>query len=118
VIMAANDGESKVTIPSAASACRLELVAVSSAVVGLGLALARPRALRGRSAAGRGAGAKKPVVFDGAPDRRRYGGVLVVGKINRRHGLAASQPLSSKTFDPALQGGPIAVRHVHHPDHC
>jgi hypothetical protein len=29
----------------------------------------------------------------------------------------ASQPLSSKTFDPALHGGLIAVRHVHHPDH-
>ncbi len=43
-------------------------------------------------------GERKPVVFDGAPDRRRNGGVLVVGKINRRHGLAASQPLSSKKF--------------------
>jgi hypothetical protein len=31
--------------------------------------------------------------------------------------LAASQPLSSKTFGPALHGGLIAVRHVHHPDH-
>jgi len=61
-------------------------------------------------------GARKPVVFDGAPDRRRYGGVLVVGKINRRQGLA-SRPLSSKTLDPALDGGLIAVRRVHHPDH-
>ena len=32
-------------------------------------------------------------------------------------GGRASQPLSSKTFDPALHGGLIAVRHVHHPDH-
>jgi hypothetical protein len=28
----------------------------------------------------------------------------------------ARQRLSSKTFDPALHGGLIAVRHVHHPD--
>jgi hypothetical protein len=52
-----------------------------------------------------------------SPDRRRYRCELVVGKIDRRHGLSASQPLSSKKLDPALHGGLIAVRHVHHPDH-
>ena len=62
-------------------------------------------------------GTRKPVVFDGAQDRGRYRYALVVGKINRRHGLAVLSPLSSKTFDPALHGGLIAVRHVHHPDH-
>jgi hypothetical protein len=30
---------------------------------------------------------------------------------------AALRPLSSKAFNPALHGGLIAVRHVHHPDH-
>ena len=68
-------------------------------------------------AADRGRGARKPVVFDGAQDRGRYRYALVVGKINRRHGLAVLSLLSSKTFDPALHGGLIAVRHVHHPDH-
>ena len=56
MIMAANDGERKAARPSAAPAFRLELAAVSSAVVGLGLASARRQALRGRSATGRGAG--------------------------------------------------------------
>jgi hypothetical protein len=36
------------------------------------------------SARGRGAG--EPVCLDGAPDCRRYGCVLVVGKIDCRHG--------------------------------
>jgi hypothetical protein len=90
VIMAANDGERKAARPSASPAFRLELAAVSSAVVGLGLALARRRASRGRSAAGRGAGVWEPVFVDEAPDGRCYGGVLVVGEINRRHGLAAA----------------------------
>ena len=69
-----------------------------------------------RSGSRRGA-SRKLVVFDGAPDCRRYRSVLVIGKINRRHGLAVLSLLSSKTFDPALHGGLIAVRHVHHPDH-
>ena len=88
MIMAANDGERKAARPSASPAFRLELAAVSSAVVGLGLALARRRALRGRSAAGRGVG--EPVFADEAPDGRCHGGELVVGEINRRHGLAAA----------------------------
>src|SRR6516225_3798867 len=29
----------------------------------------------------------------------------------------AGRPLSSKPFNPALDGGLIAVGHVHHPDH-
>jgi hypothetical protein len=77
--MAANDGERKAERPSASPAFRLELAAVSSAVVGLELALARRRALRRRSAAGRGAGVWEPVFVDEAPDRRRDCGVLVVG---------------------------------------
>jgi hypothetical protein len=55
-------------------------------------------------------GARKPVVFDRAPDRRRYRFVLVVGKIDRRHGLSASQPLSiEKVRMPRLHqlGGPV-----------
>jgi hypothetical protein len=43
VIMAANDGERKAARSSASPAFRLELAAVSSAVVGLGLELARRR---------------------------------------------------------------------------
>jgi hypothetical protein len=77
VIMAANDGERKAERPSASPAFRLELAAVSSAVVGLELALARRRALRRRSAAGRGVW--ESVFVDEAPDRRRDCGVLVVG---------------------------------------
>jgi hypothetical protein len=65
VIMAANDGEKKAERPSASPAFRLELAAVSSAVVGLELALARRRALRRRSAAGRGVW--EPVFVDEAP---------------------------------------------------
>jgi hypothetical protein len=42
--MVANDGERRAARPSASLAFRLELAAVSSAVVGLGLALARRRA--------------------------------------------------------------------------
>ena len=60
----------------------------------------------------------KSVVLYGAPDCRGNGGEFVVAKIKCWNGLAASQPLSSKTFDPALHGGLIAVHHVHHPDHC
>jgi hypothetical protein len=59
---------------------------------------------------------RKFILLDEVPDHCRHCRVLVVRKIDRRHGLA-SQPLSSKTFDPALHGGLIAVRHVHHPDH-
>jgi hypothetical protein len=88
VIMAANDGERKAARPSASPACRLELAAVSSPVVGLGLALARRRALRKRSAAGRGVG--EPVFVDEAPDGRGHGGELIVGEIDCRHGLAAA----------------------------
>ena len=40
MIMAANDGERKAARSSASPAFRLELAALSSAVVGLGLALA------------------------------------------------------------------------------
>ena len=90
MIMAANDGERKAARPSASPAFRLELVAVSSAVVGLGLALARRRALRRRSAAGRGRGVWEPVFVDEAPDGRCHGGELVVGEIDCRHGLAAA----------------------------
>jgi hypothetical protein len=68
--MAANDGERKAARPSASPAFRLELAAVSSAVVGLGLALARRRALRGRSAAGRGAGRVGTVFVDEASNCR------------------------------------------------
>jgi hypothetical protein len=117
VIMAANDGERK-----AARLARVGLPPrVGGGVFGSGgsgvsFGSASNFASAARSGSSRGARGNQ-VVFDGAPDRRRYGGVLVVGKINRRHGLAASQPLSSKTFDPALHGGLIVVRHVHHPDH-
>jgi hypothetical protein len=32
----------------------------------------------------------KPVLLDGAFDERRHCGVLVVGEVNRRHGLIQS----------------------------
>jgi hypothetical protein len=62
-------------------------------------------------------GAGEAIFFDGAADSCGDGGEFGVSEIDCRHRPAASQPLSSKTFDPALHGGAIAVRHVHHPDH-
>jgi hypothetical protein len=56
------------------------LAAVSSAAVAQGLASAPLELCQRRAQPIEARGAKKPVVFDGAPDRRRYGGVLVVGK--------------------------------------
>jgi hypothetical protein len=53
------------------------------------------------------------VVFDGAPDCRCYRGQLVGGEVNYRHGLNG---FSAKTFDPALHGELIAIRHIHHSD--
>jgi hypothetical protein len=79
MIMAANDGKRKAARPSASPAFRLELAAASSAGVGLGLASPWRRALRGWSAAGRGRGVWEPVFV-----------VVVVGEIDRRHGLAAA----------------------------
>jgi hypothetical protein len=35
----------------------------------------------------------------------------------RSNARAALRPRSSKTINPALHGGLIAIRHVHHPDH-
>jgi hypothetical protein len=71
----------------AAPVCCLGPLAASSAAVAQGLASPPHRALPAPRAADRGAGREEPVVFDGAPDRRRYRCVLVVGKIDRPHGL-------------------------------
>jgi hypothetical protein len=51
------------------------------------------------------------VFCEGAPDGCGDFGEFLIGKIDRWHGQLV------KTFDPALHGGLIAVRHVHHPDY-
>jgi hypothetical protein len=53
------------------------------------------------------------VAGDDATDCRCHRGQLVVGEVNCRHGLNG---FSAKTFDPALHGELIAIRHIHHSD--
>jgi hypothetical protein len=53
------------------------------------------------------------VVLYEAPDGCGDSGELVGGEVNRRHGLNG---FSAKTFDPALHGELIAIRHIHHSD--
>jgi hypothetical protein len=98
--MAANDGERKAARPSASSAFRLELPVVSSAVVGLGLSLARCRASPAQSAAGRGAG--EFVFVDEAPDCSRHCGEFGVGEVDGRHG-------SLPRLGGSLAHGPASV---------
>jgi hypothetical protein len=98
VIMAANDGERKAARPSASPAFRLELAAVSSAVVGLGLALARRRTLRGGAQRVEARGVWEPVFVDEAPNCRRYCGARAARKGRRdAHGNRAQ--LRGEPFD-------------------
>jgi hypothetical protein len=87
---------------------------LASAASAYPLASAPRRTLPAPRAADRGAGREETGRLRWRAGSPPLGGVLAVGKIIRRHGLAASEPLSSKTFDPALHGGLIAARRVHH----
>jgi hypothetical protein len=42
------------------------------------------------------------VFLDGAPDQRRYRGVLGVGEIDRRHDLAGSSALEAPRDDQSI----------------